>query len=331
MATGALALERLQAGLESTRGTLVAATRRVYGERGNAFWDPTVKKEFLSESMTSYIKNYRHVITEESGKLSIPGWVTAADLPWWGQLFWKGGVAATGPTNTTVYTYTFSPTSASDDLKTASFEAYSDTQNYQIPYCLGDKLEITWAGSKPVMFSAELLGQQFTAAAVTAAIGDRTGLNALAGTTATVYIDNGGGTIGTTQTANVVGGKMTWQNSWMPVIHNKGQLYYDDAVREARSMALELDIHFKDTVELAALLADTERLIRVVFTGPLITGSSPNTYETATFNFYGYHLDAAFSANKAIRMVKMVSETQYDTTASTDWSVAVANGLSTLP
>lgn len=329
--TGALALERIQAGLESTRGTAVAATRRVYGERGPAFFEPTYKKEFLNEANTSYIANYRHVVVEQSAKLTIPAWVTAADLPWWGQLFWKGSVAATGPTNTSVYTYTFTPTVASDDLKTATFEVFTDTQGFQIPFALADKLEISWQAGKPVMMSAELIGNAFASTSVTGAISDRTGLNAIAGATAQVYIDAAGGTIGNTAYNNVVGGKITWQNKWMPINHSEGTLAYDDAVRETRSVALELDVHYKETAELAQLTADGERLIRVAFTGPAITSSSPSTNESIKVDFYGFYLGAAFSANKAIRMVKLTGESQYDTAAGFDWKVTVANGLSSLP
>lgn len=331
MATGAIALERLQAGLEAgLGGTPVAATRRVYGERGNAWFDPTVTKEFLAESMSSYIANYRHVVTGLTGKLSIPGYVTASDLAWWGQLFWKGGVTAV-TSAVTVQTYTFSPTVGSDDLKRATFEAQSDTQGYQIPFCLGEKFEISWQAGKPVMFSAELMGQQFIPQAVTAAIGDRTGLNGLAGTTATVAIDNAGGTMGTTLYSNVLSGKITWVNKWMPITHNKGQLYYDDAVREPRSVAIELDIHFKDTQELAQLQSDGERLIRTTFTGPTIAGSTGSVPETVKMDFYGFYLDGAFSANKAIRVVKMAGESQYDTSAGFDWQVACATSVAALP
>jgi hypothetical protein len=330
MATGALALERIQAGLETVRGTAVPATRRVYGERGPAFWDPTVTKEFLSEAMTSYIKNYRHIVTGQSGKLTIPAWVTASDLAWWGQLFWKGGVTAV-LSAVTVQTYTFAPTAASDDLKTATFEFQSDTQGFQVPFCLAEKLGISWATGKPVMMTAELFGQTYVAQAVTAAIGDRTTLNPLAGTTAQVWIDNGGGTIGTTVAGNVMGGKITWQNNWMPITHAKGQLYYDDAAREPRSIGLELDIHYNTNTELAALAADTERLIRTKFTGPVIAGSTGNVLESVTADFYGFPLDMAFSPNKAIRMVKLIGESQYDVGAAFDWQVAVANSVAVLP
>lgn len=327
---GAIALEKLQAGLEATRGTAVPATRKVYGERGTAWWDPTVKKEFLAESMGSYVKNYRHVVLEQSGKLTIPFYVTASDLAWWGQLFWKGGV--TGVLSAvTVYTYTFAPTVASDDLKTATFEAHSDTQDFQIPFCLADKLEISWTAGGIVKATAELLGQQYIAQAITGAITDRTALNGMAGTTAQVFIDNAGGTMGTTPFASNIGGKITYINDWMPITHNKNQLFYDDAARGTRSVQLELDMQYNTNAELAHLADDAERLIRVQFSGPVIAGSTGNVLESVKNDFYGFHTDGAYSVNKNIRMLKMMLESQYDTSAGTDFSVAIANSNSTLP
>ena len=287
-------------------------------------------KEFLNESMSSYIDNYRHVVTGVGAKLMVPGYVTASDLAWWGQIFWKGGV--TGVLSaTTVYTYSFSPTIATDDLKSATFEAQSDTQGYQFPFCLGEKLEISWQAGSAVRFNADLIAQQYIPQAVTAAIGDRTLLNPMAGTTAQVFIDNAGGTIGTTVVANVLSGKLTWQNKWMPVTHNKNQLYYDDAVRETRSLSIELDIHWNNTTEFAQLQSDGERLIRVQFSGPVIAGSAGNILESVKADFYGFYLSAPLSVNKAIRVVKLTGESSYDTTAAYDWAVAIANSNVTLP
>jgi len=330
MATGAIALERLQAGLEAVRGTPVAATRRVYGQRGQAWWEPTVNKEYLDESMSSYIDNYRHVVTGVSGKLSIPFFVTPSDLAWWGQLFWKGAVPGVNSA-TTVYTYTFPPTVGADDLKTGTFEASSDVQGYQFPFGLGEKLEISWQRGQTVRGNAEVLVQQGIPQAVTAAIGDRTGLNAMAASAGKVYIDNAGGAIGTTQVANVLGGKITWENHWEPIDHIDGQLFYDDAVRATRSIALELDIHYKDNVELAHLTDDAERLIRVGFTGPIIAGSVGNILEGVNFDFYGHYTSAPFGVSSAIRTVKLGGVSQYDAPAGFDWRVAAITSVAVLP
>jgi hypothetical protein len=338
-ATGAIAIEKLQAGLETwTKGTTptpVAATRKVYPTRG-AWFAPVVTKQFLDESMSSYIKNYRHVITEEGATLSVPFSLTAADFAWWSQLFLAGGVVASAPYHTTAYQYAFSPvlgtgtSVTADNLKSATFEAYSDPASYQLPFCLGNKLEISWQRGQIVQCTADLLAQQYIAQAITAAITDRTGLNAIPGTTASVTIDASGGTMGTTAYNNVLSGKITIDNGWETIPHNRGQLYYDDAIRAVRSMSLELDIHYRDATEYAALLSDLERLIQVTLSGPAISGSSPTTNESVVFGFYGYHLTGDFAAGKTFRTVKLSAESQYDT-AGTDWTCTVTNALATLP
>lgn len=333
---GAIALEKLQAGLEATRGTAVPATRKVYAERGTAWFEQTVAKEWLAESMSSYVANYRHIVTEQSAKLTVPFYVTAADLAWWGQLAWAASV--TGVLSAaTVYTYTFNPIAGTgggvtaDNLKTATFEAYSDVQGYQLPFCLLDKLELSWQRGQAVRGTADLLAQQAIPQVITTGITDRTGLNAVAGTSAKVFIDNAGGTPGTTPYNDVLSGKLTWTNAWETLIHNKGQLYYDDAAREPRSAEFELDLHFKDTAEFAHLLDDAERIIRVEFDGPVIAGSTGNVPESIKMDFYGHYSTPGFGVSKAIRTLKLAGKTQFDTTAGFDWQVAIANAVSALP
>ena len=328
MPAGLNALQKAQAFLESTRGTPAAATRIVYFDRG-AWFEQVIGRDFPDEDRNSFIDFYRQLTTSHAVKLSGGADATFDDLAWWGQIFWKGGVTGV-LSNTTVYTYTFQPTVASDDLKTATLEIGNDTQAYQIPYCLGEKLEISWKGGEAVKMAVDLLGQQLTPQAFTGSLSDRT-LEDLVGTTAKVWIDNGGGTIGTTQALNVLSGKLTWENKWTQLTHLRGNLYPDDAQRDSRSVQLELDVHFNNTTEFAQLVAGGERLIRVQFSGSNIAGSSPTTAKTATFDFFGFYTSAPFSAEGPIRVVKLVARSVYDTTAAVDWKVAVVNQLVTLP
>src|SRR6266568_92450 len=144
MPAGLNALQKAQAFLETTRGTAAAATRIVYFDRG-AWFEQIVGKEFPSEDRNSFVDNYRQVITDHRVQLSGGADATFDDLAWWGQIFWKGSVAAV-LSNTSVYTRTFQPTVATDDLQTATLEIGNDTQAYQVPYCLGQKLELDRAG-----------------------------------------------------------------------------------------------------------------------------------------------------------------------------------------
>ncbi len=328
MPAGLGALQKAQAALEVTRGTALAATRIVYLDRG-AWFEQLVGREFPQEDRNSFIDNYRQLTVSQMVKLAAIARDTFDDLPWWGQLFWKGGVTGV-LSNTSVYTYTFQPTVASDDLKTATLEIGNDTQAYQIPYCLGDKLEVSWVNGKGASLAVELLGQQLIPQAFTGALSDRV-IEDVVGTTAKVWIDNSGGTIGTTQALNVLGGKLTWQNAWSQITHLRGNLYPDDAQRDVRHVDIELDVHFNNTTEFAQLIAGGERLIRVQFTGTTIAASSPSTVKSQTFDFYGFYLSAPFAVQGPVRVVKLVGQSVYDATATFDWKVAIANQLVSLP
>lgn len=329
MPAGLNTLQKVQGGIEATRGTGVAATRIVYFDRG-AWFDHVVGRDFPDEDRNSFIQNYRNITTSQMATFQGGANATFDDLPWFLQFFGKGGVTGS-LSNTSVYSYTFSPTATADDLKTATLEVGNDTAAYQIPYCLGEKLELVWQAGGPVKMNVDFLGQRVVTQAFTGALSDRTGIEDIIGTTAKVYIDNAGGTIGTTQALNVLSGKVTLQNRWEQITHLVGNLYPDDAQRDSRWIDFELDIHFNNTTEFAQLLTGGERIIRIVFGGSTIASSSPSTGRFVQMDLYGYYTAAPFSVSNAIRVVKVTGKTQYDTTATKDWSITVANQLVSLP
>src|SRR6266566_2641318 len=149
MPAGLNTLQKAQAGIETVRGTGIAATRIVYLDRGP--WpDEAIGRQFPDEDRNSFIQNYRNLLVSR-GPVAFPALANATfeDIAWYLQPFAKGAVTGV-LSNTTVYTYTFSPTAATDDLKTITWEVGNDTQAYQIPYCLGQKLVLSWVGGQPV-------------------------------------------------------------------------------------------------------------------------------------------------------------------------------------
>lgn len=329
MPAGLNALQKAQAGLEATRGTGVAATRIAYFDRG-AWFEELIGREFPDEDRNSFINNYRAVTVSRMGRFSGAANATYPDLPWFLQSFAKGGVTAV-VSNTTVQTYTFAPTATTDDLKTVTWEVGNDTQAYQLPYSLAEKLELTWQGGGPVKLNVDYLSQRAIPQAFTGALSDRTGLEDLVGTTAKVFIDAAGGTIGTTQALNVLSGKVTLQNRWQQITHLVGNLYPDDAQRDSRWIDFEIDVHFNSATEYAFLLSGAERLLRINFTGTTIAGSSPSTPKSVNVDLYGVYLTAPFAVSNAIRTVKLTGSTFFDTGAAADWKIAVACDVATLP
>lgn len=329
MPAGLNTLQKAQAGLESTRGTGIAATRIAYFDRG-AWFEELVGRDFPDEDRNSFIQNYRNVTTSRMARFSGAANATFDDAPWFLQSFAKGSVTGVNSA-TTVYTYTFTPTATSDDLKTVTWEIGNDTQAYQLPYSLGEKLEFSWTGGQPVKMNVDYLASRAVPQAFTGALSDRIGIEDIVGTTAKVYIDNAGGTIGTTQALNVLSGKVTLQNRWQQITHLVGNLYPDDAQRDSRWITFELDIHFNNTTEYAQLLAGGERIVRVAFTGNVIAGSVGNVVKEMDIDLYGFYTSAPFSVSNAIRVVKVIGSTQYDTSATKDWQIAIKNQLVTLP
>src|SRR5712671_1682972 len=271
MVAGLNTLQKAQAGLETVRGTGIAATRIAYFDRG-AWFDELIGREFPDEDRNSFIGHYRNVTTSRVALFTAGANATFDDLPWFCQGFAKGAVTAV-LSNVAVQTYTFQPTAATDDLKTVTWEVGNDTQAYQLPYGLAEKLELTWVAGQPLKMSVDYLAQRAVPQAFTGALSDRTGLEDIVGTTAKVFIDNAGGTIGTTQALNVLSGKITLNNRWQQITHLVGNLYPDDAQRDDRWIDYELDIHFNNTTEYAQLLAGGERLIRISLIGTIIPGS----------------------------------------------------------
>ena len=127
MATNELILRKVQAGLETTPGNGVAATRVVYAQTQLSYNQPV--QEFVDQSGTRFADR-RFAQGRATVGLSATDMVTFEDLPWWMQMGIKGGVTATNPatpgsgtgSGTVGYGYYFKPSASVFDLKTATLE-----------------------------------------------------------------------------------------------------------------------------------------------------------------------------------------------------------------
>src|SRR6266540_3856083 len=108
MPGGLNTLQKAQSGIEAVRGTGIAATRIAYFDRG-AWFDEAVTREFPNEDRNSFIEHYRNFTSARVASLAGVANGTFEDFPWFLQGFAKGGVAGV-LSNTTVYTYTHTPT-----------------------------------------------------------------------------------------------------------------------------------------------------------------------------------------------------------------------------
>src|SRR5688500_14732859 len=103
-----------QAGIEATRGTAVAATRKLYSIITPNF--TKALREFTDTTGT-YEGRRRKAFQREVVTFGGTDLLTYEDAPWHFKQLLKGGVTGAADAGTPIaYTYTFTPSLATDDL-----------------------------------------------------------------------------------------------------------------------------------------------------------------------------------------------------------------------
>jgi hypothetical protein len=327
--TGLIPLTVAQAAIEATKGTILPATRKQPILDG--YLEDHMERQKVVEQRGSFIRNYRSYQIKRHVEISgLTFAATYEDLPWLFQFFLKGGVtggAGDGGTPA-MYSYgPFSPTAASDDLKTCNWELGDDTQNFSIPYCVGNKLQLGFTREGPMTTSTDWLGARAVKQAKTGSLSDRV-TEDIIGSDGIVYIDST--TIGTTAVAYPLSMNLTIDNNFNQLWVLDGNKYPKEAYRgQQRMMAMEMVIAFDTTAEYDAFLTSpAERKIRYRVNGTTIHNAIT---KQLTIDWYGYWDEAAFGSQNGMRIITLRGESHYDTGASLDWSATVQNALSTLP
>lgn len=328
-------LLQLQAALESTRGTDLAATRKVYAQ-----FTPSYTRALMDFADTSGTFHARRRVgygREKAGGTAVDI-CTYEDLAWWLQMGVKGGVSGTGDGGTPVaYTYTFTPTIISDDLKSATFEFGDSGNPYQISQMMVNSFTLRMDAdndSEPGwMIDVELIGRDLTSVSFTGALSDRSTEVILARGTK-LYIDDAGGTIGTTQkTGSLIKCSITVNNN----IHYKA--FAEDVTyvaankvgRGAQTVDAQFTFEFDADTEFAKYrtAAGAQRLIRLEQSGSLVHGSS-NTYKRFRADLYGYWNSWSRSDREGNLTADFGFAGFYDSGASKTFSFEVVNALSSL-
>ena len=236
--------------------------------------------------------------------------------------------------DTSAYRYTFTPTVASDDLKTSTFEVGDDTQAYEINFGIGTRFEITLSRNAAATMSVDFLGEKSVTTTYTGALSDRV-VEDINGALTTVAIDATGGTIGNTAITNVLEVKIGLETMQTQFWALTGSIDPSDAYRSApRKMTVDITAAFVDTTEYAAFKAndnsDDHRLVRVSTSGTVIPGGS-STAKLAQFDAYVQWSEAPFSEQDGLKIVQFSGETEFYASASKDWDIQIVNGLSAHP
>lgn len=332
MSTNETILRLNQAGLESTRGTAVAATRKVY-----ANIEPTYEKplSFFSDTSGTFTSRRRASYGRERISFSATDMATYEDIAWWLQMAIKGGVTGSGSASTG-YTYAFQPSLSTDDLKSMTLE-FGEPGN---PYKTDQVMINSWTlrgdpdnDAEPAwMFEAAMMGRSVATTSYTSSLTDRT-TEPITARGTKIYVDTTAGGIGGTQ---LTGHLINWSLSGNNNIHYKAFAenetnYAANAVgRGERMYDGEVTVEFdSDTTSLgwSKLRAGSPVYIRLEREGTTIA----TTYKKKlTIDLAAYVSQISFGDREGNMTSTLQFQCFYDATLGFDLKATVINALATL-
>ena len=330
---GSSALRVAQLGKQSVFATAVAATAKMMGVT-----NVMTKPEFTN-TQRRYLQGdlapaHTARITDKRGSASLDGDFTFEDFLYVLLSSVKGGVTPTGTTDKT-WDIPFPVGSpASPDIRT--LEVYDGTQEYELVGGICNAWTLSGAASVDglVTFTSSWLGRDLVPSTLTAALAARA-FETLAVGNLSLYVDDLGGTVGTTP---VTGTLIDFSLSYDSGIHLK-KFAGDADVRPSLfgynvpklSLSMNFESNTNAHTEIAKYGAGTGRLIRLKGLGSLITGA---IYKTLQVDFAGDYTasDGFYGDREGNTTVKVQAEARLDTGAFGNYGkIQVINTVGTLP
>jgi hypothetical protein len=234
------------------------------------------------------------------------------------------------------YLWTFLPTAASDDIKSASVQCgYSDgiaagQPAVHLKNLLGDELSIAWdkSGDGAVTYSSKMVTAN-VAVQLTAFTGsaDATGAGhqVVSASTTAVTVDTT--TIGSTADTYWQDLKWTLNNGFQNLYTLNNTTAATGTFRpKPRMWKLEGSRYYQAKTEWDAYISKTPRKIRIRSTGAVI-GSSTNW---VTLDLYGVYTDMKWDEKDDLGFQTFTLEPIYDSTATADFICTVTSGLTAI-
>lgn len=325
-------LRLTQAGIESTRGTGVAATRKVYAQVSPSF--ERAIREFTDTS-GSYAARRRLAYQRQRVSFAVTELLSYEDWAWWLQLAVKGGVTGVtdGGSPAPGYTYTFTPSLATDDLKSITLEwnhvgnAYESTQVMVNSFTI----RIDPDNEGGWMLDADLLARDLATTTHTGAISDRS-TEVIKAPTTKLYIDDT--TIGSTQvTAKLISASVTGNNNihFKAFAEDEAAFAANKVGRGQRTYNAQIVLEFDSDTEFAKYraAAGTKRYVRLLTEGSEIHNAP--AYKTSQIDMNGYWESISWGNREGNIIATFGLSCFYDAVSGYDAKFTVINALATLP
>lgn len=347
MATGSVALQKLQGRIEIAEGTAAStATRILYVGPGGGIDISGVQRYDTIEDRRAWGKRTSLAATYSGiqyNTINISGApISYEGIGWWLSLLAPSGGTVPGTVDTSCYTRTFTPVEGTavatfgTGYNTAFLEFstldFAATRVWQLGAMRIASMTLNFSKRASgtdtgATMDLELIMGQGTARTATAfgtALSDITNTLVI-GSQLASYIDTS--TIGSTADTNVTAARFTLTN---PVSWHDGMDGTSGHTSAHHSLqwtpALTLTRKFSDLTELNAYVAKTVRKVRLAATGGIVGATTATNY--FALDFYGVPMDHRVVESDGMWYAEIDLEGIYDSTATTSWTASLRNGSS---
>lgn len=335
MATAIETLRKVQIGRESTKGTLVAATKQLVGRA-----DLREEQDFYRSEMPIGIRGNvggAGVITRAGSMIDFESELTAEEILWFLLTGVQGQVT---PTGTDDYTWVFEPdlVAADIDIDTATVEVVESdgTTNHvasEVGYAMTSSLRIEWTPTGQVDFNASMFGRKRQASTPTGALTPYATREVLIGAASSHFLDTTAyADVGDTQLSGIVlGGSLEIQTGLRGRHtadaradkdfsgHRVGKTFID------LSMTVELDA--VGAARLGNYRSNDIVYVRNKFAGSVVDSLPRMVQVDGAYRFKDF---PSLGTDEEQRTITLNLESVYDPTSGKTYEVTVVNGLATI-
>ena len=336
MATAIRSLRKMQMGIESTKGTLVAATRVIVGE-GHLI-------ERRQRYRSSYPRGYRAnvggagVLTKQWSEINVETELSAEQVLWPLMTGVKGAVSGSNSNNAFTYTFTPQLTTGIITIDTATVEfmqSDGSTNHYygESGYALTESFKIDSTPDDIAKLSWKMFGRARQTDTPTAALSAYTSLEELPGALLFVYLDTTWAGLGGTQLTGIQRAvSFECMTGLKPDFTSDGRADKDFSKHSVNPLSAKLSITWEfDSVgasRYANYRANDIVYIRLKWTGG--TAGSAGTKTVQIDGAYRFVDDPQFSYDEDQVLMAANLESVLDTTSSKTLEFTAINGLSAI-
>lgn len=267
---GEVALRSIAAGIEATRGSAVAVTKRLYGMATVTYARP---HRFAMEDRGNFADKWRGNPKLTEAGLTLAADATFEDLPFYADTFLRGGVTPSGSA-ASGYSWSFLPDTTADTLGTRTYLCGDDTVRWQGAFGTTDSAQFTLALDDALHMSLGVFVNDWTVSGPPPALTDRV-VESVMGWQARLFIDPDGTAPGTTPVAGrFVGATWNVKNQNKRKYFGDGAPVFTKLGRGRRQVDCSITFEAADANQFTDFTQSNPKVLRVALIGSSIAGSS---------------------------------------------------------